>query len=93
MMTKDITRIILYGDPAPVRTTFPYEHMGVLAPKQLPWLYSEATVGLCLSMTNFSLTPKEMLACGLPCVELSGVSAESVFGPDGPIELAPLDLQ
>ncbi len=34
--------------------------------------------------------PKEMLACGLPCVELAGVSAESIFGADGPIELAPL---
>ncbi len=32
--------------------------------------------------------PKEMLACGLPCVELAGVSAESIFGADGPIELA-----
>jgi len=42
-------------------------------------------------MTNFSLMPKEMLACGLPCVELAGVSAESIFGPDGPIELADLD--
>ena len=55
------------------------------------WLYSEATVGLCLSLTNFSLMPKEMLACGLPCVELAGVSAESIFGSDGPMELAPLD--
>jgi hypothetical protein len=27
----------------------------------------------------------------LPCVELAGVSAESIFGEDGPIELAPLD--
>ena len=35
--------------------------------------------------------PKEMLACGLPCVELAGVSAESIFGPDGPLELAPLE--
>ena len=35
--------------------------------------------------------PKEMLACGLPCVELAGVSAESIFGSDGPLELAPLD--
>jgi glycosyltransferase involved in cell wall biosynthesis len=32
-----------------------------------------------------------MLACGLPCVELAGVSAESIFGADGPIELAGLD--
>jgi glycosyltransferase involved in cell wall biosynthesis len=48
-------------------------------------------VGLCLSLTNFSLMPKEMLACGLPCVELAGISAESIFGSDGPLELAPLD--
>ena len=68
-----------------------YEHLGVLSPEQLSWLYSEATVGLCLSLTNFSLMPKEMLACGLPCVELAGISAESIFGADGPLELAPLD--
>jgi glycosyltransferase involved in cell wall biosynthesis len=63
----------------------------VLNPTQLSWLYSEATVGLCLSLTNFSLMPKEMLACGLPCVELAGISAESIFGEDGPLELASLD--
>ena len=85
------TRIVLFGDPFPTRTTFPYEHMAVLAPKQLPWLYSEATIGLCLSMTNISLMPKEMLACGLPCVELAGSSAEAIFGRDGPLEMAELD--
>ncbi len=85
------TRIILFGDPTPLETAFPHEHLGVRTPLELSWLYSEATVGLCLSMTNFSLMPKEMLACGLPCVELAGVSAESIFGPDGPIELAELD--
>ncbi len=74
-----------------LHAAFPYEHLGVLSPTQLAWLYSEATVGLCLSLTNFSLMPKEMLACGLPCVELAGVSAESIFGEDGPLELAPLD--
>jgi glycosyltransferase involved in cell wall biosynthesis len=82
-------RIVLFGTDRPVWTTFPYEHAGVLSTEQLSWLYSEATVGLCLSLTNFSLMPKEMLACGLPCVELSGVSAESIFGESGPIELAP----
>lgn len=83
-------RIVLFGGRDPIYASFPYEHMGVLSPKQLSWLYSSATVGLCLSLTNFSLMPKEMLACGLPCVELAGVSAESIFGPDGPIELAEL---
>jgi glycosyltransferase involved in cell wall biosynthesis len=86
-------RIVLFGFGRHVKTTFPYEHAGVLGQEQLAWLYSQATVGLCLSLTNFSLMPKEMLACGLPCVELSGVSAESIFGADGPIELAPLHPQ
>jgi glycosyltransferase involved in cell wall biosynthesis len=84
-------RIALFGTPAHIYTPFPYEHLGILSPTELSWLYSEATVGLCLSLTNFSLMPQEMLACGLPCVELAGVSAESVFGEGGPIELAPLD--
>jgi glycosyltransferase involved in cell wall biosynthesis len=84
-------RIVLFGDEGKLESPFPYEHLGVLTPPQLATLYSEATVGLCLSLTNFSLMPKEMLSCGLPCVELAGVSAESIFGSDGPLELAPLD--
>jgi glycosyltransferase involved in cell wall biosynthesis len=84
-------RIVLFGTDKPLHAAFPYEHLGVLAPPQLARLYSEATAGLCLSLTNFSLMPKEMLACGLPCVELAGVSAESIFGEDGPLDLAPLD--
>jgi glycosyltransferase involved in cell wall biosynthesis/GT2 family glycosyltransferase len=86
-------RIVLFGTDKPLHAAFPYEHMGVLSPAQLARLYSEATVGLCLSLTNFSLMPKEMLACGLPCVELAGVSAESIFGADGALDLAPLDPQ
>jgi glycosyltransferase involved in cell wall biosynthesis len=84
-------RIVLFGTGEILDASFPYEHVDVLSPEQLSWLYSEATVGLCLSLTNFSLMPKEMLACGLPCVELAGISAESIFGSDGPLELAPLD--
>ena len=90
---KPDVRIVLFGTDKPLHAAFPYEHMGVLSPAQLARLYSEATVGLCLSLTNFSLMPKEMLACGLPCVELAGVSAESIFGTDGPLALAELDPQ
>jgi len=85
------TRIVLFGTDQPPATAFPYEHCDVLSAPQLAALYGEATVGLCLSLTNFSLMPKEMLACGLPCVELAGVSAESIFGADGPLALAPLE--
>ncbi len=86
-------RIVLFGTDKALHAAFPYEHLGVLSTPQLARLYSEATAGLCLSLTNFSLMPKEMLACGLPCVELAGVSAESIFGEDGPLDLAPLQPQ
>lgn len=84
-------QITLFGTRGPVLTPFDYRHAGILDGEGLARLYSSATVGLCLSLSNFSLMPKEMLACGLPCVELAGVSAESIFGEDGPIELAPLN--
>jgi len=84
-------RIVLFGSDGPIRTSFPYVHLGVLDPEPLSWLYSEATAALCLSLTNASLIPKEMMACGLPCVDLAGGSAESSFGRHGPVELAELN--
>ncbi len=81
-------RVLIYGDKFPAETTFPVEHVGVASQEQLALLYSEATVGLCLSVTNYSRAPQEMMACGLPCVDLAGFSAESVFGEDGPVSLS-----
>jgi len=46
---------------------------------------------VCLSLTNYSLIPQEMMACGLPCVDLAGGSPEAEFGKDGPVELADPD--
>jgi glycosyltransferase involved in cell wall biosynthesis len=84
-------RIVLFGDPKPPRAPFEYEHAGVAGHEELSWLYSQATAGLCLSLTNYSLIPQEMLACGLPCVDLDRPSPRSVFGADGPVALAPFD--
>jgi O-antigen biosynthesis protein len=64
-------------------------------PGELARLYREATVGMCLSLTNYSLIPQEMLACGLPCVDLAGGSTEAELGRDGGVELAvpdPIEL-
>jgi glycosyltransferase involved in cell wall biosynthesis len=85
-------RVVMFGDSHPMHSPFPYEHAGVATPEQLSWLFSQATVGLCLSLTNYSLIPQEMLACGLPCVDLLGASAESVFGREGAVELSPFDV-
>jgi glycosyltransferase involved in cell wall biosynthesis len=83
-------RIVMFGDIAP-QTTFPFDHIGVASQAGLAALYNEATVGLVLSLTNYSLVPQEMLACGLPCVDLAGFCAGTVFGHDGPVELAAFD--
>ena len=85
------TRFVLFGDERPADAPFAYEHLGLATPEELSWAYSEATVGLSLSLTNYSLIPQEMLACGLPCVELGGRAIESVYGADGPIELTSAD--
>ena len=44
-----------------------------------------------LSLTNHSLVAQEMVACGLPAVELRTPSTEAAFG-DSPIELADATL-
>jgi glycosyltransferase involved in cell wall biosynthesis len=84
-------RIVMFGLSHPMATAFPYEHLGVASPEALAAVFNEASVGLCLSLTNYSLIPQEMLACGLPCVDLLGASSESVFGRDGPVTLVPFD--
>jgi glycosyltransferase involved in cell wall biosynthesis len=85
------TRFVFFGQMEPVPAPFAYEALGVTTPEVLAWNYSEATAGLCLSLTNYSLIPQEMMACGLPCVDLAGGSSEAEFGKDGPLVLADAD--
>jgi glycosyltransferase involved in cell wall biosynthesis len=84
-------RIVTFGHTQPLPTALSYEQLGIATPGQLALNYSEATVGLCLSLTNYSLIPQEMMACGLPCVDVRGGSSEAEFGGDGPAELAEPD--
>jgi glycosyltransferase involved in cell wall biosynthesis len=84
-------RIVLFGDAEPPETTFPHENLGIVPPEELARRYNAATVGLCLSLTNYSLIPQEMMACGLACVDVAGRNTESAFGRDGPVELCEPD--
>jgi glycosyltransferase involved in cell wall biosynthesis len=79
--------IVLYGDAAPLATPFPHVQRGILDPQGVAREYAQATVGLVLSLTNHSLAAQEMLACGLPAVELRTPSTEAAFA-GAPIELA-----
>jgi O-antigen biosynthesis protein len=85
------TRFVVFGMPVDQKLPVPYEQIGIVPPERLSWVYSEGTVGLCLSLTNYSLIPQEMMACGMPCVDLAGGSTEAELGSEGGVELAAAD--
>lgn len=61
---------------------FAYRDRGVLSGEELAELYREATIGVVFSATNHSLVNKEMMACGLPVVDLDLDSVRSIFPQD-----------
>ena len=82
------TEVWLYGQGDMPRVDFETRNLGVVGGHDLARVYAEATVGLCLSLTNYSLVPQEMLACELPCLEADAPSAVAAFGYDGPVAIA-----
>ena len=64
------------GIPVKVR------HAGILDANDLAHLYRQCTVGLVLSGTNYSLVPNEMMACGLPVVDIDAEHTRVSYQPD-----------
>lgn len=85
--------IALFGADWLVETPFEADQLGLLTQSQLVEAYHGAAVGLVLSLTNPSLVPQEMLACGLPCVDVDLPATRSEWGAHGGVELAPTDPQ
>ncbi len=83
--------IALFGDEWPLPAGFEHTRLGVLSSDSLTRLYSSATVGMVFSLTNPSLIGLEMMACGLPCVELASEAMLATFGTNGPLRLADPD--
>ena len=58
-------------------------------PRELAALYRRASVGVVFSLTTHSLVAQEMMASGLPVVELEGDNVASALGESGElVELA-----
>jgi glycosyltransferase involved in cell wall biosynthesis len=69
----------IYGDD--VRDLgFPAVHHGKLTPAALNELYNSVVAGLCLSFTNVSLVPEEMLAAGVVPVVNDSAYSRAVLG-------------
>jgi glycosyltransferase involved in cell wall biosynthesis len=91
---RQSTRVELFGDPRQAPNQLENARdLGVLGRDALADAYSRATVGVVLSLTNYSLIAQEMLACGLAVVEADTPSTRAAFGPEPPLELAPLTVR
>ena len=71
-----------FGEPVDVELPYSHTDHGSLLPQQLGSLYRAADIGLVFSATNYSLIPLEMMACGLPVVELDWPTTRAVFPPE-----------
>ena len=62
----------------------PFEHLacGTLALDDLPDIYSQCDVALVLSLTNLSLLPLELMACGCTVVSNRGPNVEWLLDDD-----------
>lgn len=66
------TTIHLYGSTVAGNVWFDHENHGLLDLDRCNELYNRCAVGLCISTTNPSRIPFEMMAAGLPVVEVHG---------------------
>jgi GT2 family glycosyltransferase len=64
------------GIPVKVR------HAGILYADALANLYRQCAVGFVLSGTNYSLVPNEMMACGLPVVDIDAEHTRVSYQPN-----------
>jgi glycosyltransferase involved in cell wall biosynthesis/GT2 family glycosyltransferase len=78
-------RTVLFGSREKLETPTPAENLGPRPPAELAALYRRASVGVVFSLTTHSLVAQEMMASGLPVVELDGENVSSALGDSGDV--------
>ena len=63
-------KIYLYGSTIKGNVWFEHENLGIIPIEKCNELYNKCSVGLCISSSNPSRIPFEMMAAGLPVVDL-----------------------
>jgi glycosyltransferase involved in cell wall biosynthesis len=76
-------RPVLFGSNVSPTSPVPAENLGVQHPRKLSELYRRASAGIVFSLTTHSLVAQEMMASGLPLVELNGLNVTSELGRPG----------
>ncbi|WP_296721670.1 glycosyltransferase family 4 protein [Erythrobacter sp.] len=72
----DVGLVLAGGSIDIAALPFPAFAPGAVAQTELPDLYSQCDVALVPSLTNLSLLPLELMACGVPVVSNSGPNVE-----------------
>ena len=81
-------QVDMFGEKAlGSKMAFPCKCHGILDAEELGNLYRESIVGIVFSATNYSLIPQEMMACGLPVIEMDGENTRQSF-PEGTVMLS-----
>jgi O-antigen biosynthesis protein len=76
-------RVTLFGSNIKGSAPFPCSDLGVQPPRELAALYRRASAGVVFSLTTHSLVAQEMMASGLPVVELEGDNVSGALGASG----------
>jgi glycosyltransferase involved in cell wall biosynthesis len=76
-------RPVLFGSNVSPTSPVPAQNLGVQHPRKLSELYRRASAGIVFSLTTHSLVAQEMMASGLPLVELNGENVTSELGSPG----------
>lgn len=77
----------IFGESYVRPLPYPSKSHGILDSKKLGSLYRKCTLGIVFSATNYSLIPQEMMACGLPVIEMDGDNTRGSF-PEESVILA-----
>lgn len=72
----DLNVIFAGEDIAPFAVPFRHVNAGIVSLDDLPDLYNRCDAALVISLTNLSLLPLELIACGCPVVSNNGPNVE-----------------
>jgi len=84
----DVEIVMAGWDISGYEVSFAYKNEGTVAVEDLPALYNTCDIALVISLSNLSLLPLELAACG--CVVVSNAAESVSWGlPEDMAELAP----
>ncbi|MBV7540244.1 glycosyltransferase family 4 protein [Acidovorax sp. sic0104] len=78
----DVQFVLAGWDTTGYRIPFPHLSCGTVSLDDLPDLYAQCDVALVLSLTNASLLPLELMACGCAVVSNRGENVEWLLNDD-----------